>query len=332
LNTKLKYTIRYILFLGLGFVLLYFAYRDTDFDSLWKGISEANFLLIGFSFVLGYLAIISRGLRWVMMLEPLNHKVSKINSIHSVAIGYFANIFVPRSGELARCVSLYRSDGVPVKQLIGTVIMERIIDSVMLLIFLALAFFSHVDEFYQLMEEADTSGGSIKKLAIITFVLALGAIVTFLVFRSRLRKLTIYQKVLNFLKGMYEGLKSVFAMKRRGLFVFYTLFIWIMYFLTAYVICFAIPETQNITVMDTLFIVVAGGLGMVFPSPGGTGSYQFAVKLAFITLGFSGDVGLKFATIVWFTQTIMFIIAGSIAAVSLFLARRDQINIPGPHE
>jgi uncharacterized protein (TIRG00374 family) len=332
LNNRLKHILRYILFLGLGFVLLYFAYKDADFDSLWNGIAQANFFLIALSFVLGYLAIVARGLRWVMMLEPLDYKVRKSNSIHAVAIGYFANIFVPRSGELARCVALYRSDDVPVEKLFGTVIMERIIDSVMLLAFLALAFFSHVDEFYQLMEQADTSGGSAKKWLLIASGVGLLLVVTLLLFRKKIQNSALFQKVLHFLKGMLEGLKSVFTMKRRGLFVFYTFFIWIMYFFTAYLICFAIPETREVTVLDALFIVVAGGLGMVFPSPGGTGSYQFAVKLAFIALGFSGETGLKFATIVWFTQTFMFIIAGSVAALSLFLSRRERRTIPGPHE
>jgi glycosyltransferase 2 family protein len=309
----------------MGIGLLYLAYRDIDLDELWGHIKQANFFFVGLSFVMGYLAIVSRGMRWNLLLEPLNFKAHTWNCIHAVSFGYFANTFVPRSGEVARCVALYQTDDVPVDRLFGTVIMERIVDSCMLLIFLLIAFFTHLDAFGILMENASFGDGS-GTLKLLSLIGGLGGVflVLFLIFRKKLMKNAIVQKIVSFLKGMKDGLQSVFKMKKRMLFLGHTFFIWGMYYLMAYAIFFAIPETAHLSMLNGLFIVVAGGLGMVFPSPGGTGSYQYAVKLGFVALGLSEVTGVIFGTIVWATQTLMILSTGIVAAIGLFLARKRK--------
>jgi len=276
---------------------------------------------------MGYLAIVSRGLRWNMLIEPLGMRASTANCIHAVNFAYFANTFVPRSGELARCVALNQTDSIPVEKLFGTVIMERIIDSIILLTIIIVAIGTHITAFQSMLAQAE-SGETIddENVGIWTFVIG-GGLLTFilwLIFRKELRRFSFYQKFESFTKGLLDGLKSVFRIKNIGLFIAYTAFIWLMYFLSAYLVTFSLEETKEMGISDSLFIVVAGGLGMVFPSPGGTGSYQFAVKLAFIALGFSGETGLQFATIVWVTQTAMILITGLFAALALYMARRKK--------
>ena len=312
----------------MGIGLLYLAYRDIDLDELWGHIRQANFFFVALSFVMGYLAIVSRGMRWNLLLEPMNFKARTWNCIHSVSFGYFANTFVPRSGEVARCVALYRTDDVPVDRLFGTVIMERIVDSCMLLIFLTIAFFTHLDAFGILMENASLGDGS-GAWRLLSLLGGIGGVllVLFLVFRKRLLKSVIVQKIIGFLLGMKAGLQSVFKMKKRKEFLAHTFFIWGMYYLMAYVIFFAIPETSELSMLNGLFIVVAGGLGMVFPSPGGTGSYQYAVKLGFVALGLSEVTGVIFGTIVWATQTLMILSTGLVAAAALFFSRRRKARV-----
>jgi len=312
----------------MGVGLLYLSYKDVPMKELWGHIKQANFLFVGLSFIMGYLAIVSRGMRWNLLLEPLDFKAKTWNCIHAVSFGYFANTFVPRSGEVARCVALYQTDDVPVNRLIGTVIMERIVDSCMLLIFLLIAFFTHLDAFGILMENASLGDGS----GTVFYLSLMGGIaglffVLFLIFRSKLKKTIVYQKIATFLSGMEDGLKSVFKMKKRMLFLGHTFFIWGMYYLMAYVVFFAIPETSHLSMLNGLFIVVAGGLGMVFPSPGGTGSYQYAVKLGFLALGLSEVTGVIFGTIVWATQTVMILSTGTVAAAALFIARKRKASL-----
>lgn len=327
MKQNLKHFIRYTLFVGFGFLLLYFAYRDEDFNALWNGIREAHFGWIALTFLMGYLAIVSRGLRWNMLIEPLGMRASTANCVHSVNFAYFANTFVPRSGELARCVALNQTDSIPVEKLFGTVIMERIIDSVILLGIIMIAIGTHLDAFRDMLAQAE-AGESAENTSGAIWPYALGAIIilgiSFMVLRPRLRKYGLYRRIESFARGLMDGLKSVFIMKKKGLFIAHTLFIWTMYFLMAYLVAFSLEATKHLSLSDGLFIVVAGGLGMVFPSPGGTGSYQFAVKLAFIALGFSGEIGLQFATIVWVTQTAMILLTGLFAALALYMARRKK--------
>lgn len=121
-------------------------------QELKNDMSKASIPGIVISFVLGYLAIVSRGIRWRYLLEPMGYKAGTWNSIHAVAFAYFANTFVPRSGEVARCAALNQTDDIPVDRLFGTVISERVIDMLMLLIFMAIAVFANLDAFSRILE------------------------------------------------------------------------------------------------------------------------------------------------------------------------------------
>ena len=130
-----KNLIKYVIFTGIGVALFSMAFSMVeDKDALWNDMRSASWLAIGLSFLMGYLAIVSRGLRWEILLEPLGHKPNPFHSIHSVAFAYFANTFVPRSGELARCGALNQTDDNPVDQLMGTGSSERVVDLVLLML------------------------------------------------------------------------------------------------------------------------------------------------------------------------------------------------------
>ena len=84
------------------------------------------------------------------------------------------------------------------------------------------------------------------------------------------------------------------------------------------VVCFyCLSETKDLTLSNGLFILVAGGFGMVLPSPAGIGSYHFFVVSALATLSVSDDVGAAFALIVHTSQMIMIIVTGLIALPAL---------------
>ena len=132
--------VKYALMLGIGGLLFWLAMGAVeDPDALWADMRSASGWSIAASFLMGYLAIVSRGIRWLILLEPLGHKPKMWNSIHAVAFSYFSNTFVPRSGELARCGALNQTDGIPVDELFGTVISERVVDFALLFILTAVA-------------------------------------------------------------------------------------------------------------------------------------------------------------------------------------------------
>lgn len=323
----MKKILTYIGFIGIAVAGIYLAFRGEDIDKIWELIKNANKSFVVLAMVLGYLAIISRGIRWIILLEPLGYKPKLWNSIHSVAFAYFANIFVPRSGEIARCGALNQTDNIPMDQLIGTVISERVVDFVMLFIFLAVAIFTNTDAFSNMYHTwTDTSSGEPSNVPYYALIVLLTGLFFLIIFWKKIRETRTFVKILIFLRGVGKGLKSVMKMKKKWAFIGHTLFIWLMYYLMAYVVFYSMEDTKHITIFKALFIMVAGGFGMVFPAPGGTGSYQYAVKLGFIALGLSSLDGLAYGNLEWFAQTIMMIIAGAIGFFMLGKAKINQKN------
>ena len=320
-----KTALKYIAFLAIGVVLFYLAFANVDNKAeLWAHMKSAEWWGIGASFLMGYAAIISRGLRWKILLQPLGHAPKAGHSIHAVAFSYFANTFVPRSGELARCGALNQTDDIPVDQLFGTVISERVIDFAILLMLTLTAVLGNLSAFNLLLADMQLpSGTGLIPFAVAGLAVAVGAYV----FRNALVQIPFVDRVFAFLQGVLAGLTSIRHMERKGAFLAHTFFIWAMYFLMTYVIFLSIEAVSGISLLNAVFIMVAGGFGMVLPAPGGIGSYQWAVTLAFVALGFTEELGLAVANVVWLTQTAMTVGMGGIGYLMLmwYRLRKDRL-------
>lgn len=325
MNARLKNILKYTLFLGIGATLFYLAFRNTEFDKLMSDFEKAKYQYIILSMIMGYLAFISRGIRWVILLKPLGKTPITWNSIHSISIGYLTNLIIPRAGELARCTALQQSDKIPVNRLFGTVILERVVDMIMLLIFVSLTLifqFEELSSFFssafsrQVSSDGKEGGmGTIIKISILALGV-LGLVLLYLL-RHKFQHLPLYAKVREFWDGIKEGLKSISKLDSKWPFIFHTLFIWIMYYLMVYVCIYALPSTADLSPANGLFIMVAAGLGMVVPTPGGIGAYHYLVMLALAVFGISNTDGVSFATLVHTGQLVMTVIAGIIAFAAM---------------
>lgn len=308
-----------LVFFGIGLGLFWLAMQGVeDPEALKRDMRSAQWWGIAASFVMGYLAIVSRGLRWNLLLAPMGHHPSPARSVHAVAFSYFANAFVPRSGEVARCAALNQTDDIPVDQLLGTVITERVVDFLMLFGLVAFALVTNLDAFLALMQEAQLPAMPALIGAGVAGLAGCGALWWIAQQQGRSGLLG---KMAGFLQGIGTGIRSVLGMERRGLFLFHTFFIWVMYFLMSYVLFKAIPAVSAVGLTDAVLVMVAGGFGMVLPAPGGIGSYHWAVSLGFAAVGYSGDVGFAVANVVWLTQTAMIVLTGGVGYLMLFLHR-----------
>lgn len=323
---SLKKIITYLLFLGIGVYLLYRRFNLIPEDKkteLFENMANAPMFAVAITFMMGLLAVVSRGIRWNLLLEPMGYNVKVKNSIASVAFGYLANTVIPRSGEIARCTALNSTDNVPIDKLFGTVIIERVIDFIMLFIFLSIALVSNFDSVLKFFEDIEIPGGS----ALVMLLLAVGVlgIGAFAIIKRKSRtkgKNSIYSKILKFLIGIGDGIKSIKSMERRSAFIAHTLFIWLMYFVMSYFLFIAMVD--GIELFQGLWVMVSGGFGMVFPSPGGIGSYQEAVVAGFNSLGFTNiEDTYAVANVVWITQTLMLIISGIIGSMIIQRGRHD---------
>jgi len=293
--------------------------------------------------IFGAIAYVNRGLRWIVLIDALGYKASKSNSIASVSVGYFTNLFIPRAGEVSRCSSLYKSDNIPVDKLFGTILIERVIDLFFLLIGVVLAFLLNYTEIissiklYQEIPSINpTEDESLFSYVIFLFVIIIGFTVL-IYFKKKKNNLNIYkQKVIDFINGLKLGFKSIQNIKNKTYFWFHTLSIWIMYFLMTFICFYAIPETYDLGFSEALFLLVLGGIGMVIPSPGGFGSYHVIIMIGLIALqidnGFFSikpyneyNPAMLFPFIVHTGQTFLAIIMGSIGLVTLFVNNK-KIN------
>ncbi|AEV33650.1 hypothetical protein Oweho_2686 [Owenweeksia hongkongensis DSM 17368] len=330
MNDKLKQIAKYILFMAVGAGLFYLAFRNTEFEKLANDFRKADYTYVILSIIMGYLAFISRGMRWVLLLEPLGKKPNTWNAIHSVTVGYFANMLVPRAGELARCTALYQTDDIPVNRLFGTVILERVIDFLMLLFLVLLTLILEFDLLMELIDTAfsatqgtgDSNTGLYIKIAI-GGVIIIGGITLYLL-REKFMLHPVYQKVRDFWDGIKEGLKSISQLKSKTPFILHTIFIWLMYYLMVYICVFSLDATKDLSPSSGLLVMIAAGFGMVVPTPGGIGAYHYLVMLGLGVLGVASDDGVSFATLVHTGQLVMTVITGTIAAGFLWRARRRK--------
>ena len=320
----MKKRLKVVVFTLLGVTLLWLAFKGVDVGKLFDDLKKADFFYIGISMLLGYMAFASRGIRWNYLLETMGYRARVGNSIAAVAGGYLANLGVPRIGELARCTFLNQKENIPVDKLFGTIILERIIDMIMLLICIGLAFilkFSALAEFFtDVLSLRDENGESSNKIYYILGALVFGLLMLYLL-RKQIAKLPIFTKLKDFLLGLKEGLTSAFRMKKKWAFLGHTLFIWFAYFLMTYICFFSIEATSDLSMADGLYVLVVGGLGMVVPSQGGIGSYHFAVKIGLVALGVEEDSGLLLATLIHAGQTVMTLFTGGLSLLYIYIKR-----------
>lgn len=315
-----------MIFLGIGIGLLYLVFKDQDFNQLWLDIKQANYTWVFVSVLMGYAAIISRGVRWNILLKPMGYTPKTWNSIHAVAIGYFANLAIPRIGEVTRCSALNQAEKIPVDKLFGTVLLERVLDSVLLLVLLVTTFLIKIDLFTEFLAKAFPGDVHPSKgltvwhyLAIFTLLLLTTLI---WIYRKRLAKISFVNKIKQFLLGIAEGFKTIRKIEKKGWFIFHTLFIWSMYLLMTYVCFMAFVGTSHLNLGDGVFITIVGGLGMVAPAPGGLGAYHAAVIAGLTALEVDGNLARSFAVVIHSAQTVMMVIGGLFALLALSFNRK----------
>ncbi|MCK4920284.1 MAG: flippase-like domain-containing protein [Bacteroidales bacterium] len=334
-STLLK-ILKFCVFLSIGVLLLYFAFKGIDLENIKEDFRNARYNWVLLSLVFALLAFVSRAIRWNILIEPLNYKPRLTNTFYSLMMGYLANFAFPRLGEVTRCASLAKKEKIPVDKLFGTVIVERVIDLFSLLILLVIliifrfekfgAFFSEII-FIPLGEKITNTleFSTFVWLGLIGIFIAIPAL--YLIFREKLSNLKIIRKIKDIIKGIIEGLKTVYKMKKRGAFIFHSLFIWANYWAMTWVVVFALPTTAHLGIMDGLFLLVIGGLAMAAPVQGGIGAYHWIVSRGLLNVydGIGLEDGLVFATLSHGSQAILIIILGTISFLML-IRRKKALN------
>jgi glycosyltransferase 2 family protein len=337
LKRKILKVLQFVLFLSIGITLLYFAFRGIDAKKLLTEIKNAKYIWIICSVVLLTSSHLIRAYRWNLLIEALNYHPSFKNTFFSMMVGYLANYAFPRIGEITRCGVLAKTEKIPADKLFGTVIIERGVDVLTLLVFLVILisarfeFFSHFIK-PQIFDPAgkffSSSFQSSKYIWIsVAFILVLLLVLIFK-YRSYLSKWKFFVKIRDIIKGVFSGLKTVYTMKRGFEFIGASFLIWIFYWMMTYVAFNAFSSTTDLKLIDGLFVCVIGSFAFVLPVQGGIGAFHWIVSQGMMLYGLSREEGLAFATILHGSQALWTMILGTVSMILLIFIRRNKKTIP----
>lgn len=347
MKKKLVTLVRVMIFFGIGFAILYLLYRNQNaafleqcrldgtpadqcslLDKIWQDFRNTHFIWIFIMLIAFMVSNISRAIRWNMLIRPLGYQPRLVNSFLIVMLGYFANLGLPRLGEVLRAGALAKYEKIPAEKVMGTVVADRAFDLIALALFIAAAFFLEFDLLWGWLKVNAFAGESNSSPFQNPILWAVGGLIVLSllligIFRQRILQTVFVQKIIRLLRGFAEGILTVRKLERPGWFVFHSLFIWLMYYLMAYLCFFAFEPTQNLSPVAGLMVFVFGAFGIVIPSPGGMGTYHALVIAALSLYGISKFDAFSFANIIYFSiQIFANVLFGMIALLFLPVINR----------
>lgn len=308
---------------------MYLVFKGIPWKDFIDKLLHANYFFVIISGLTGIVAFYFRGLRWQLMIEPLGYKPKSSDMLKAVAVGYLANMVFPRMGEVVRCGALNRTNKIPVNESFGTVITERLIDFIALILILLFVIIFKINFFGKFFQDKVFQPLSDKfiEYSFVLIVIGLCVLICLLVsimFFKKYKENKIVNWTKSKIKGLKNGLISILKIEKKWQFLFYTFIIWFFYFLMAYVVFFAIPETSHLKPIDAVFVLVAGSFGMVAPVQNGFGAYHWIVSLALMMYGLSKETGLLFATLLHEMQVVMILIVGPIASYFVYFNKMNK--------
>lgn len=322
--TSLKKTalkiLKFVAFFAVGAIIFWLIYKDQDIDRIKTILkNDVKYFWVVVSLVIGLLSHVSRTLRWGLMIEPIGHKPRFVNTFLAVMVGYLMNLAFPRMGEISRCGVLSRYEKISFTKLVGTVVAERLVDMISLLILLGVVIFAQFGKMLHFIQENPEIHQKLQSLITSPYLwigLILILILAF-VFRNTFKGTSIFKKIVEILKNFKEGFISIRSIKRKGWFYFHSVFIWVMYYLMLYSVFFAFEFTSVLNPIAGLTTFVMASFGMVAPVQGGIGAWHFMAKEALALYGVANENGIIFAFVAHSSMTAMIIIIGLISVLAL---------------
>ncbi len=316
-----KNVLKIVLGILIGGGLLYWAFRDMDWEALERSLSRINKTLV----FLGVLSMLAshfvRGARWKLLIEANGVKISTLSAFWAVMVGYMVNNAIPRGGEVARCTILKESDDIPVAISFGTVVVERVFDMLIMAGFLAIIFVTQSAEFAEGFSEEIPQGYIWGFLGGFFGVIFLGVYLV-LKFQNQLLQIKWLAPVMRFVVSLSEAVTSITKIRQKSLFLLETALIWFFYILSTYLILLGLPNMPDRSFYFAMTILIIGGIGIVIPSPGGLGSYHSIVIYLFEMLGYGKQAGQLMAMISHSTIFIMNTIVGAVGYFILITKKK----------
>jgi glycosyltransferase 2 family protein len=313
--------LQYVFFLGLGVLFVWLSVRKINYEQwvqIKLSLQKARLWLLLPACVILLLSHYSRAMRWRILMEPMGYHPTRFNTFAAVMIGYLVNAGVPRLGEVVKCTLLARYEKVRADRLVGTIVMERAVDVVCLLIIFVAALFyqGHIIGDYAASLFGSFFRNNAGETSITKIILYGGGLLLFLAILYMVLKryghIDAVGKVKHVVYGILHGLQSIRHIQHKGLFFFHTIFIWTMYLGSTTVGIYALQETAHLGLEGGLTTLAVGSVGMIL-TPGGIGAYPLLVSKLIGLYGVDeATIGNALGWLLWTVQTVIIVIGGLI--------------------
>jgi len=333
MKKRVSTVLQYCFFLGLGLFLAWWSIRDLsagDRSGIRKALLNARYWLVIPVFAVLFLSHYIRAYRWRLLIQSLGYQPSGTNTFFAVLIGYLANQAVPRLGEVLKCTVLARYEKIPADKLIGTIILERLIDAITLLLIFGITLAIQPSLYTELVNTIFNSGkpGEEKSGSSLVFTGVIVGIVILLIAVWMIRK----KKKFSDLAGLFrkigsriwQGVGAIRHLRKRGLFFILTILLWSLYLSGGYMGFLAFRETEFYGIREAFAVLSAGSVGMIV-TPGGIGAYAYLIQKIMQVYGLNSGIALAFGWILWLAQTAVIVLGGliSFAAIPYYNKKRN---------
>jgi uncharacterized membrane protein YbhN (UPF0104 family) len=334
MKKKLGTILQYLFFFCLGFFFVWMSVRDINkknWADIRYSLEHARYWLIIPVFAILILSHYTRALRWRLLIESLGYKPDKANSFFAVMIGYLANQGVPRMGEVLKCTVLSRYEKIPADKLVGTIILERLIDAVTLVIVFGITLLIQPDLYSQITDRVVNSPGDepSKKISGLLILLIILGIVILLIAVWMIRKKKSFRDlglaIRKIGSRIWMGLSAVQHLKNRGQFLLLTLLLWSLYLSGGLIGFQALQETQQYGLREAFTVLSAGSIGMII-APGGIGGYALFIEGTMMMYGLEKSIAAAFGWLLWISQTVIILVVGLLSFLLLpwYNKRKNQ--------
>lgn len=320
-------TAKVVLPILLGGAILYWMYRGEDFGRIREVLlHEMDWTWMLLSFPFGLSAMVLRGLRWKQTLAPVDEHPRTQTTVNAVLLSYAASLAIPRIGEFTRCIVLKRWEGTSLSKALGTVVTERAIDSLLVMVVAGLTLLWQLTIFGTFFRQTGMSLDTIlhgfsPEGWLVTVVCAVAILILLHVL---MRSLNIYSKVKATVGGIWQGIISLKDVRNLPLFLCFTIGIWLSYFLHYYLTFFCFDFTDHLGLGCALVTFVVGSIAVIVPTPNGAGPWHFAVKTMLILYGIADEQALIFVLVVHTVQTLLVVLLGVYAWAALSFTKRNN--------
>lgn len=313
MKSFLKIVIQTALPFLLGLGILWWMYRGTDWTDFFACVAHDmkwGWMLLSLAF--GILPQLARAWRWKMALEPLDEQPRRSTCEDAIFLSYAASLVVPRVGEVTRCGTLKKFDGVSFTKSLGTVVTERLVDSALMLLFTGLAFLAQLPMFLSFLHKTGTNLGDILHRFtgtgyLVTFICLVAVLLTAAIL---MRRYALFRKGKDMLREVFEGVLSLRHVGNLPLYLFYSVLIWVGYFLHFYIAFFCFDFTAQLSLGAAFLIFCVGTFAVLVPTPNGAGPWHFAVKTMLVLYGVAEPQAILFALVVHTIQTALVVALG----------------------